>query len=322
MGTGPFTFGEWVQGDHFSANKNKNYWQSGRPYLDGVHVAIIKDPSALTAAFEGGQLDVAQTGLSLRDFARLKADTAHYHDFANIISTGYSIVGMNTRNAPFSDKRVRQAMDAAMDRQRFVDTQLIGLATPMSLPWQSSSPAYDPTKKVAFDLDKAKSLLAAAGASNITFDMLLGPGGDGPTFAQIYQGDLAKIGATMNIKNLDLASWLDQVNNKKYSGLYWIPSASAASPGAELGTSRGWDPNENNSGYSNADYTKLVTALNSETDPAKLKTLYGQVNDFLLDDPFAFPIANTVPTSLARNNVQGTAIRFLAGWALVDAWLQ
>ncbi|HEU0168576.1 MAG TPA: ABC transporter substrate-binding protein, partial [Chloroflexota bacterium] len=51
MGTGPFTFGEWVQGDHFSANKNKNYWQPGRPYLEGVHVAIIKDPSALTAAF-------------------------------------------------------------------------------------------------------------------------------------------------------------------------------------------------------------------------------------------------------------------------------
>jgi dipeptide transport system substrate-binding protein len=144
---------------------------------------------------------------------------------------------------------------------------------------------------------------------------------DGPVFGQIYQSDLAKIGVKLNIVSLDLASWLDQVNNKKYAGLYWIPSASAASPGSELATSRGWDPLENNSGYSSEEYTQLVNALVTETDPVNQNELYARSNDFLLDDPFAFPIAATVPTGLARANVQGTTIRFLSGWAYVDAWL-
>jgi ABC-type transport system substrate-binding protein len=43
-GTGPFTFVEWVQGDHFTLKKNPNYWQSGKPYLDGVEIKIFADP--------------------------------------------------------------------------------------------------------------------------------------------------------------------------------------------------------------------------------------------------------------------------------------
>ncbi len=228
---------------------------------------------------------------------------------------------MNTTMAPFTDKRVRQAVNLALDRQRFVDTQLLGLAKPMYLPWQPSSPAYDPSITVAFDLDQARSLLNAAGVDNLECDIVLAPGVDGPVLAQMYQADLAQIGVKANIQTLDLAAWLDAVNNQKYNGLYWIPSASAASPGSELSTSRGWDPKGNNSGYTNDDYSRLVTALVSETDQSKLKQLYAQANAFLIDDPFAFPVAPTVPVGLARSNVQGTAIRFLSGWSYVDAGL-
>jgi peptide/nickel transport system substrate-binding protein len=320
VGTGPFTLTEWVPGDHLSFARNPNYWQSGLPHLDGVHVAVVRDPQSLVSQFEAGSLDVVQSGLSLRDFARLRQQPG-YQEFANAISTGYAIIGMNTTAPPFTDKRVRQAMNLALDRQRFVDTQLLGLAAPMYLPWQPSSPAYDPTKTVPFDRAQARSLLSAAGADNLDCDIVLAPGVDGPVLAQMYQSDLGQIGVTANIRMLDLAAWLDAVNNQKYNGLYWIPSASAASPGSELSTSRGWDPNANNSGYTNDDYARLVNALVTETDPSKLKDLYAQANAFLIDDPFAFPVAPTVPVGLARSNVQGTAIRLLSGWTYVDAGL-
>ena len=58
VGTGPFVFIEWVQGDHILLTKNKNYWQTGRPYLDGVRVSIVKDAQAMVAQLEAGALDL------------------------------------------------------------------------------------------------------------------------------------------------------------------------------------------------------------------------------------------------------------------------
>ena len=59
VGTGPFTFAEWVQGDHQRYVKNKNYWQSGKPYVDELYFQIIKDPQAAVVQLEAGAVDVA-----------------------------------------------------------------------------------------------------------------------------------------------------------------------------------------------------------------------------------------------------------------------
>src|SRR5205823_1435277 len=61
VGTGPFSFVEWAQGDHLTMVKNKNYWQSGRPYLDGVRVSILRDAQSMMAQLESGALDVVDT---------------------------------------------------------------------------------------------------------------------------------------------------------------------------------------------------------------------------------------------------------------------
>jgi ABC-type transport system substrate-binding protein len=58
VGTGPFVFTEWAQGDHILLTKNKNYWQTGRPYLDEVRVSILKDAQAMVAQLEGGAIDL------------------------------------------------------------------------------------------------------------------------------------------------------------------------------------------------------------------------------------------------------------------------
>ncbi len=74
VGTGPFTLTEWVPGDHLSFARNPNYWQAGLPHLDGVHVSVVRDPQSLVSQFEAGALDVVPTGLSLRDFARVRQE--------------------------------------------------------------------------------------------------------------------------------------------------------------------------------------------------------------------------------------------------------
>src|SRR5262249_61807193 len=57
VGTGPFTFVEWNQGNHLTFSKNKNYWRSDRPYLDGVQVNIVRDGTTMTTRLEAGALD-------------------------------------------------------------------------------------------------------------------------------------------------------------------------------------------------------------------------------------------------------------------------
>src|SRR5258708_5216017 len=133
----------------------------------------------------------------------------------------FYLIQLNLTQPPFDNKVARQAMNYALDRKRIADTVLQGTVPPKALPWPQSSPAYDPNKEqaYAFDLDKAKSLLAQAGLSSLSVDMMPFPGiPELVDLATIYQSDLAKIGVSMNILRVDVATWLDQANNRKYKG--------------------------------------------------------------------------------------------------------
>ncbi|MBV9133307.1 MAG: ABC transporter substrate-binding protein, partial [Chloroflexi bacterium] len=72
VGTGPFKFVEWKQGDSLTLTKNTNYWQAGKPYLDGIVMSVVTDPQAMTTRLEAGALDVAI--IPVTDFIRLKDD--------------------------------------------------------------------------------------------------------------------------------------------------------------------------------------------------------------------------------------------------------
>jgi ABC-type transport system substrate-binding protein len=78
IGTGPFVFKEWVQGDHITITRNPNYWQSGRPYLDSIVVSIRAGDQPGIVALEGGQIDLLRTD-AYRDVARLKQDPKYPH---------------------------------------------------------------------------------------------------------------------------------------------------------------------------------------------------------------------------------------------------
>jgi peptide/nickel transport system substrate-binding protein len=320
-GTGPFTFVEWAQGDHFSLAKNPNYWQAGRPYVDGVRVSIVKDTQALVSQFEGGAFDIARS-IPLLDYVRLKADP-QYQALPNKISTSFHVIGANIKYPPFDNKIFRQALNYAIDRTRFVDTVLQGNSSPSALPWDPTAPANEAAKQTAyaFDLERAKSLLSQSGVGEVEMDITIFPNAEGPAFSQLYQGDLARLGIKLNLQTPDQAALLDLLNNDKYRGLYYLPAARAASPGSELSTDRVYDPKTNISGYQSDAYTQLVNAATVEVDAARLQQVVSQVNDLLLDESFAMPLAPTYPTTLMHANVRGGENTFFSGWQYANVWL-
>src|SRR5581483_5471510 len=167
-------------------------------------------------------------------------------------------IGWNVTSKPIENKKVRQALNYALDRRRFTDKMLLGFGQPKSLPWLENSPAYDPAKNnfYSLDLDKAKALLAEAGATGLETEMLLGP--DFPElseFAQAYQADLAKIGVKLSIRQVESAAFFDSINNRKYPGMYMIVTGRAQlQPGTVLGSSAGTNPVTNNSGFKDDKY--------------------------------------------------------------------
>ncbi|MBV9582397.1 MAG: ABC transporter substrate-binding protein, partial [Chloroflexi bacterium] len=131
VGTGPFTFQEYVQGDHLSLVKNPNYWKPGLPYLDGIRFQIFKDPQSMLVAFEAGQLDAVDTP-PIRDTARYEQDPNWHVVFNNIAGDSY-VITFNTTQAPTDNKLLRQAMSYALDRGRIADSVLQNVGAPKNI---------------------------------------------------------------------------------------------------------------------------------------------------------------------------------------------
>jgi peptide/nickel transport system substrate-binding protein len=321
-GTGPFAFVEWAQGDHATWASNKNYWQTGHPYLDTIETRFFKDATALTLQLEAGALDAIRFP-SKDDFVRLTADP-NFKGLTYPSNVSAYAVGAGVYTPPLDRKAVRQALNYAIDRNRFVDAFLKGVGTPLSLPWDPAFPMYDASKVnyYTFDLDKAKSLLTQEGISDLHLEMIPSPTfPEGGSFCQMYQNDLAKIGVTLDIINLDQATWSDQVNNRKYRHLYFAASILNLSPGTIFSVSRPIGPQNNNEGYQSEQYSQLVNDLVLESDPQKLKQIYTQLNDILLDESFFMFIAPNAVLTVTKSNVQGVTPNMHGGWSLTNAYV-
>ena len=195
IGTGPFTLEEWVPGDHVTYGKHKNYWQSGRPYLDGIQLTIARDPQSQMVQFESGAIDFTVVP-SLVDYARLRVNPQY--QAIELPNPGYYfIIQPNPNVDPFIDKRARQALNHVIDRNRIAAAALLGLSEPRDLPWPPGTPADEPPKQTYYnhDPEKAKALLIAAGLSDMNFEIMAqNTNPSYRTIAELIAGELDSIG--------------------------------------------------------------------------------------------------------------------------------
>ena len=324
VGTGPFTFVEWVQGDHITLKKNPNYWQSGKPYLDGIRVRIFTDPQSMAAELEGGGIDVAILPL-LRDALRLAKDS-NYQVVYNQNSGSVNLILAQTKDgaAPTGNKLFRQALNYAIDRKRWTETILLGVGTPKALPLTPTNPAYDAAKDqaYAFDLDEARSLLQQSGISTPTVEAIYSTSSaDSATVLQIYQADLAKVGVTLDLKPSSQVVFIDQLFNSNFPGLATNASLFGQLHPAFFWGNAYYSPNANWASFKSDEYSQLADGLLTETDPAKAKQVYARWVDYILDQSWALPYSNTVPRAATNARVQGMAYNMTEFLMANNAWL-
>jgi peptide/nickel transport system substrate-binding protein len=321
VGTGPFKFVDWAQGDHFAMEKNRSYWQSGLPYVDEFVLNVVKDANTMMTQFESGVLDLVKTP-PIQDFARLTKDP----DYQALLEPEgrFFYLGANTTVPPLDNKKVRQALFHSIDRKRFVDTVSLGFGTAQAIPWPSFSPAYEASKAGAygFDLDRARALLDEAGITRLELDyypVSLYP--ELRQFAEIHQADLARIGVQVAIKNIDLAAWITAISGKQYGGLYSTAIGSAQLNPITLMSGAAYKDPGNNSGFASPAYTQLLNQVATETDPARARALYAELNDLLLDEAFVWPIATAPFRIAARANVKNVSFLLHDAINIRNIWL-
>lgn len=323
VGTGPFAFVEYVQGDRLTLRKNPTYWDTGKPYLEQLEFKIFTDPQAMVTSFEGGALDLAIQP-SLVDWVRIKKDgTAQA--LINQNSGNYMGMAFNTTQPPTDDKLVRQALQLALDRQRITNTVWQGVEKPLTLLWYPSSPAYDAVKDnaYAFDLDKARAMLTQAGAANISLDFnYASVFPDFGRVGQVWQADLEKIGVKLTLKPTDPVALTNSMQRQQYNGVAVGVGFYGQLHGGVVWTSPYFGPVNNYAGFKDDRYRELTLAVYSEADPARRRPVYDAWNDYILDQTPVSAISTQLPRAIARPNLRGAVYSIGGNYLdLTGAWL-
>ena len=165
VGTGPFRLVEWRRDDHIKWERNKDYWQKGKPYLDGREVRYIPDPVTASQMMQTKQADM-WTNCPVRDQADLEkrgfVRNSGYAGLCNMI-----FFNNTDPNKPTGKLKVREAVEYALDKAAMAKALGFGYATVLKMTAPEGEWGYDPAYKGrTYDPQKARQLLAEAGYPN------------------------------------------------------------------------------------------------------------------------------------------------------------
>lgn len=331
IGTGPFKFVEWQKGQYVRLDKNEDYWQEGKPYLDRIVVRFIADASTRTAAIENGEVQYGAFGaIPNIDVPRLGE-----MEEIDVTTEGYAYVApmmqlqFNTTKAPFDNPMVRKAIAYAVDREFVVENIWFGFGKPATGPIHSafaSTGIYTTEGVESFDVEdriaKANAMLDEAGfprdADGIRFKMVhdLTPyGEEWRRFGEYVKQVLAELGIEAELRYEDVATWLKRVYTDydyemSSNWLYGLPDP-------VLGVHRQYHSNQirpgtvfvNGTKWSSPETDALMDAARVENDPEKRAAIYHEFQSRVVD---ATPIVfmhelefTTVHSSKLKNAVMG-----------------
>jgi len=332
IGSGPFKFVEYKPGEHIILDRYENFFIKGRPYLDKIVIKVIKDKNNRLITLEKGDAHLKGFITLVNDVERLQKSS-----HLCVTSKGYEAIGamcwlaFNLKRKPFDDKRVRQAIAYAIDRDFFCKRMHRGLSKPATGPIALGSPFYsDDVEKYDLDLEKANKLLNEAGYPkksggirfSITADYI--PGNiQLKEICEYLKPQLKKIGIDVKIRpSPDFPTWAKRISNWDFDvtadGVFnWGDPV--------IGVNRTYLCNNirkgviwsNTQNYCNPQVDDILTQASMEVDTVKRKALYAKFQKMVADDLPVYWLFMTPFQTVYDKNLRNLPTSI---WGLVSPW--
>jgi len=305
IGTGPYTLKEFQVSKNIILKANKNYFLH-KPYIDKIVYNFMPDPSTEFLMLKSHKLDVG----SLTPLQYEKQIDKSFKDFYNIyemISHGYTYMGFNLKDKRFKDKRVREALSLAIDRQELVDILFFGHAQVCKGPFMPGTFAYDDSVKIPKqNLKRAKELLKEAGYDKnhpLKFTLTTNSNNNIRVYtAEILQYQFEKIGVKMKIKTLEWQAFLNTVIAPRRFDAILLGWGLGLTPDAYSI----WHGDSDKKGgfnfvhYHNKEVDKLIIEAERSVDKKRLSKLYKKIFRIIAKDkPYLFLY---IPNSITAVN--------------------
>ena len=313
-GTGPFVFKSMVPNETVEFTRFDRYWEVDEktgnrlPYLDSIHVKKIVDPIVRWTALRAGDIDYTV------DIPRKACIEAMKNPIPGIMIVNPQPVGntwiwFNVNNPPFDNKKVRQAIAYAIDKEELIKASLWGFGEPVNnQPFLNRSRMYIPIQDREVNLAKAKLLLAEAGYPKGFKTEIFLPVGmvsdiDG---CQVIIGQLNKIGIDATMKVMDRPAWAKNMRDGEYFVSLRGDTERADPDDAYYMYLHSGELGKNNwSRYSNKELDKLLEKGRTTWKWEDRVPIYRKVVEIIKEDLPILYLAKTVIPIAHRDYVKG-----------------
>ena len=306
IGTGPYKFVEWKSGDQIKLEAFEDYYK-GVAEIKDLTVKIIVDPSTRTVALEKGEIDILDGPQAADRTTLLENENIEYYE-TEIASSVF--VAFNNKDGRFANKKLRQAIAHAVDKESMVLGAVDGVGTVLETPMAKDVFGWpEDFKNREYNVEKAKELLAEAGypdGFSIDIKTMEGPTYLKPT--EIFQDQLRAIGIEANVIKMERGAFLQDVNqNQEYE--MCISALSVPYPDADYiyalfhGSLAGIGRN-----FFNADSPELNKLLEEgrlTNDQEKRKEIYREIAEYFVEDPIMVPLYTYMTAFAAHKDLKG-----------------
>lgn len=287
VGLGAFVFKEHVPGSQVVVERFDQYYEEGKPYLDRVNIIVMADGSARDVAFRNSEVDVSVLGPV--QYQAYQADAALKDHILEVAETFTRNIGFSqTQVEAFKDKRVRQAINYAINSDLIIQRLVRNKAVRATGWLPVGSPAFDnDAKPYPYDPEKAKALLKEAGYENgFSFEVTATPNESwGVPIVEAIIPMLKAVNIDVRPRPVESGALGEIVSSGNFQAYIW---SNLTGPDPLTVMRCFWSQTAQSAcrytGYSNPEYDKIYEAARAERDPAKQMDLLRQANNFIQDE--------------------------------------
>jgi peptide/nickel transport system substrate-binding protein len=300
VGSGPFRFVEQVTGSHIKLAAVDNHWRIGTPKYKTVLFRLVPEETTRIALLRRGEVDVADVSRERVKELEKESFPVHFRREEAILSMWF-VFGPDGWPAPMKDKRVREALNLAVNRAEIAQAIFAGKADPAAIPlglsWSFRDIGFKPSADMAYPYDpaRAKKLLADAGQSAMSLDVYAYqlPGlPEGKAFAEAVAGYWEQIGVKTKLIPVDYPAfrklWVDRkvpgsvgyynIANRDWIGTYALLEKMAYSPSK---------PNDT---VNDAEVDGMIAQVMRQTDREKINALMRNIFTRIRSEHYGVPV--------------------------------